>query len=66
MMNIIYTNRPNKLRAKLMKNIFVEELRWRGMLHDIMPDTENHLNDVKEYKGKEPIFAKHQVRLSIV
>jgi len=22
---------------------FVEELRWRGMLHDIMPDTEEHL-----------------------
>jgi tyrosyl-tRNA synthetase len=25
-----------------MKN-FVEELRWRGMLHDIMPGTEEHL-----------------------
>mgnify|MGYP003575817354 FL=1 len=24
---------------------FVEELRWRGMLHDIMPDTEQKLND---------------------
>ncbi len=23
---------------------FVEELRWRGMLHDIMPGTEEHLN----------------------
>ena len=22
---------------------FVEELRWRGLLHDIMPDTEAHL-----------------------
>ena len=22
---------------------FVEELRWRGMLHDIMPDTEDYL-----------------------
>ena len=28
-----------------MKNPFVEELRWRGMLHDIMPETENHLNE---------------------
>lgn len=27
-----------------MKNSFVEELKWRGMLHDIMPETENHLN----------------------
>ena len=24
---------------------FVEELRWRGMLHDIMPDTEQKLNE---------------------
>ncbi len=24
---------------------FVEELRWRGMLHDIMPDTENRLQE---------------------
>ena len=27
-----------------MRNTFVEELEWRGMLHDIMPETENHLN----------------------
>ena len=56
MLNIIYTNRPNKLRAKLMKNIFVEELRWRGMLHDIMPDTENHLNEKSTtgYIGFDP------------
>jgi len=26
-----------------MKNNFVEELRWRGMLHDIMPGTEEQL-----------------------
>ena len=25
-----------------MKN-FVEELRWRGMIQDIMPETEEHL-----------------------
>ena len=27
-----------------MRNSFVEELEWRGMLHDIMPETEHHLN----------------------
>ncbi len=27
-----------------MQKNFVEELRWRGMLHDIMPETEDHLN----------------------
>jgi tyrosyl-tRNA synthetase len=27
-----------------MKKNFVEELRWRGMLHDIMPGTEEQLN----------------------
>jgi tyrosyl-tRNA synthetase len=32
----------------IMKN-FVEELRWRGMLHDIMPGTEEQLN--KESTG---------------
>ena len=39
-----------------MKNIFVEELRWRGMLHDIMPDTENHLNEKSTtgYIGFDP------------
>ncbi len=39
-----------------MKNIFVEDLRWRGMLHDIMPDTENHLNEKSTtgYIGFDP------------
>ncbi len=39
-----------------MKN-FVEELRWRGMLHDIMPETEQVLNSgeiVKAYIGFDP------------
>lgn len=38
-----------------MKN-FVEELRWRGMLHDIMPGTEELLNKglVKGYIGFDP------------
>ncbi len=35
---------------------FVEELRWRGMLHDIMPGTEELLNKgmVKGYIGFDP------------
>jgi tyrosyl-tRNA synthetase len=35
---------------------FVEELRWRGMLHDIMPETEKLLNTemVKGYIGFDP------------
>ena len=39
-----------------MKNPFVKELRWRGMLHDIMPETENHLNEKKAsgYIGFDP------------
>ena len=39
-----------------MKNSFVEELRWRGMLHDIMPETENHLNEKRAsgYIGFDP------------
>lgn len=35
---------------------FVEELRWRGMLHDIMPETEEYLlqNKTKGYIGFDP------------
>jgi tyrosyl-tRNA synthetase len=38
-----------------MKN-FVEELRWRGMLHDIMPNTEEKLNEgmASGYIGFDP------------
>ncbi|MES2627621.1 MAG: tyrosine--tRNA ligase [Bacteroidota bacterium] len=39
-----------------MKN-FVEELKWRGMLHDMMPETEQLLNSgevVKGYIGFDP------------
>ena len=38
-----------------MKN-FVEELRWRGMLHDIMPGTEEQLNKASTagYIGFDP------------
>ncbi|MFB9270306.1 MULTISPECIES: tyrosine--tRNA ligase [Flavobacteriaceae] len=39
-----------------MKMNFVEELRWRGMLHDIMPDTEEYLlkNKTRGYIGFDP------------
>ena len=39
----------------LMKN-FVEELRWRGLLHDIMPETEEYLleNKTAGYIGFDP------------
>lgn len=35
---------------------FVEELKWRGMLHDIMPDTEEYLlkNKTTGYIGFDP------------
>ncbi len=35
---------------------FVAELRWRGMLHDIMPETEEHLNKQQTtgYIGFDP------------
>ena len=38
-----------------MKN-FVEELKWRGMLHDVMPGTEEMLNKgmVSGYIGFDP------------
>lgn len=39
-----------------MVNAFVEELRWRGMLHDIMPGTEEQLNKemTTAYIGFDP------------
>ncbi|MEY2963539.1 MAG: hypothetical protein RL754_800 [Bacteroidota bacterium] len=39
-----------------MNQNFVEELRWRGMLHDIMPETEETLNKemVSGYIGFDP------------
>jgi tyrosyl-tRNA synthetase len=39
-----------------MVNAFVEELRWRGMLHDIMPGTEEQLNKemTSAYIGFDP------------
>src|SRR5579863_3610693 len=39
-----------------MKPNFTEELRWRGMLHDIMPGTEELLNSgsISGYIGFDP------------
>ena len=39
-----------------MNTNFVEELKWRGMLHDIMPDTEELLTQemVSGYIGFDP------------
>jgi tyrosyl-tRNA synthetase len=39
-----------------MVSNFVEELKWRGMLHDIMPGTEQHLNSGMQsaYVGIDP------------
>lgn len=39
-----------------MENSFVEELKWRGMLHDIMPETGAHLNQgpTSGYIGFDP------------
>jgi len=39
-----------------MPKNFVEELRWRGMIHDVMPDTEEHLNEAMRaaYVGFDP------------
>ena len=38
-----------------LKN-FVEELQWRGMVHDVMPDTEEHLMETMRsaYVGFDP------------
>lgn len=39
----------------MLKN-FIEELSWRGMVHDVMPDTEAHLNETlrSAYVGFDP------------
>ena len=39
-----------------MPKNFVEELTWRGMIHDVMPDTEDHLNETMRaaYVGFDP------------
>lgn len=39
-----------------MPKNFIEELRWRGLIHDIMPDTEVYLNEnsIAGYIGFDP------------
>jgi len=39
-----------------MSKNFVEELQWRGMIHDVMPDTEEHLQEAMRlaYVGFDP------------
>lgn len=39
-----------------MPTNFVEELQWRGMIHDVMPETEEHLNEAMRaaYVGFDP------------
>ena len=39
-----------------MDNLFIEELRWRGMIHDYMPGLEEHLNEGSRaaYVGFDP------------
>ncbi|MFM1807373.1 MAG: hypothetical protein RLZZ242_98 [Bacteroidota bacterium] len=40
----------------IMANQFIEELRWRGMIHDFMPGLEEHLNESMKtaYVGFDP------------
>ena len=49
-----------------MKN-FVDELRWRGMLKDIMPGTEDLLNKemVSGYIGFDPTSDSQFISLTI-
>lgn len=44
------------LQNSIMNKNFVEELTWRGMLHDVMPGTEAHLNEAMRaaYVGFDP------------
>ncbi|SHE81628.1 tyrosyl-tRNA synthetase [Psychroflexus salarius] len=39
-----------------MKNDFIEEVSWRGMVHDVMPGTQEHLNESMRaaYVGIDP------------
>ena len=47
---------PGLSKSDTMSKNFVEELRWRGMLHDIMPETEELLlkESVTGYIGFDP------------
>lgn len=39
-----------------MSKNFIEDLRWRGMIHDVMPETEKHLEEAMRtaYVGFDP------------
>ncbi|NNK83150.1 MAG: tyrosine--tRNA ligase, partial [Flavobacteriaceae bacterium] len=39
-----------------MSKNFIDELRWRGMIHDVMPGAEEHLNEAMRsaYVGFDP------------
>lgn len=45
-----------KFKYKMELKNFVEELRWRGMIHDVMPETEAHLMEKMRsaYVGFDP------------
>ena len=51
-----FPKRNLSLLKKLMPTNFVQELRWRGLLHDIMPETESFLltEMTKGYIGFDP------------
>ena len=51
-----FPKRNLSLLKKLMPTNFVQELRWRGLLHDIMPETESFLlNEMTNgYIGFDP------------
>lgn len=52
-----YPDNSNASAATLLMNNFLEELRWRGLIHDMTPGLEEHLNTnapVKGYIGFDP------------
>jgi len=53
---LIFIFAKNYLNTEIMANAFVENLRWRGMIHDIMPGTEEQLNKemTTAYIGFDP------------
>lgn len=52
----IFAENRKLLIKELMTNAFVEDLRWRGMVHDIMPGTEEQLTKemTTAYIGFDP------------
>lgn len=55
-MKAVYKSRTNAILAAIMRKNFIEELKWRNMLQDSMPGTEELLNKevVKGYIGFDP------------